>query len=176
MKNLSSLLFGIIICLGCEVNTTPTDTSPDKEDTNQNITDSSSSSSSSSSGGMIECIPTTCAEQDKNCGEMDNGCGVSLKCGECDLNKYQYGCGIDYHVDENTQWYIPTPNVCGGGCYRYPSGNNFCDKQTIYTVDWGCISRYGNPAPANPLPPKTDCIPAPTEQTNLAPYVWCCTE
>ncbi len=43
-------------------------------------------------GGICTCIPTTCAQQGKNCGTTSDGCGTMLTCGTC-----------------------TPPNSCGGG-------------------------------------------------------------
>jgi hypothetical protein len=47
------------------------------------------------------CTPTTCAAQGKNCGEIPNGCGGTLPCGDC--------TGIDSCGGGGTA------NVCGAG-------------------------------------------------------------
>ena len=33
--------------------------------------------------GACGCTPTTCADEGKNCGQIDDGCGVMLACGSC---------------------------------------------------------------------------------------------
>ncbi|MCA9880597.1 MAG: hypothetical protein KC442_22530 [Thermomicrobiales bacterium] len=50
--------------------------------------------------GVCGCTPTTCAAQGKNCGEIANGCGGALDCGECTEDHHTCGGG-------------GTPNVCG---------------------------------------------------------------
>lgn len=50
--------------------------------------------------GACGCTPTTCAAQGKNCGEIADGCGGTLDCGECEESDQTCGGG-------------GTPNVCG---------------------------------------------------------------
>ena len=33
--------------------------------------------------GVCGCTPTTCEDEDKNCGQINDGCGVMLDCGSC---------------------------------------------------------------------------------------------
>jgi Periplasmic component of the Tol biopolymer transport system len=53
------------------------------------------------------CVPTSCETQGKNCGEISDGCGGTLACGECAGNLSCGGAG--------------TENVCGAirTCYRF---------------------------------------------------------
>lgn len=53
------------------------------------------------------CVPLTCESQGKNCGEISDGCGGTVICGEC---QGDFSCGGS-----------GTPNVCGSTqtCYRY---------------------------------------------------------
>ncbi len=47
------------------------------------------------------CQPTTCSKEGKNCGEIPDGCGNTLRCGSCPQGETCGGSG--------------TPNLCGAG-------------------------------------------------------------
>ena len=50
--------------------------------------------------GTCGCTPTTCEAEEKNCGNIPDGCGGTLDCGECMQDRQTCGGG-------------GTPNVCG---------------------------------------------------------------
>src|SRR5690349_9504934 len=57
-------------------------------------------SSTTTGGDAGNCTPTTCAAEQKNCGDIVDGCGKSLNCGTCTGGDT---CGGS------------SPNVCGVG-------------------------------------------------------------
>ncbi len=87
--------------------------------------------------GGAPCLPLSCAEQKRDCGPLDDGCGQTLDCGRCDGNDscggggtpglcgctprscvaqglncgaVDDGCGASVSCGE-----CSPPNVCGGG-------------------------------------------------------------
>lgn len=64
-------------------------------------------SSTNTGGDADTCTPTTCAAQSKNCGDIVDGCGKSLHCGDCS--------GTD---------------TCGGGSSANVCGAGTCTNTT----------------------------------------------
>lgn len=67
--------------------------------------------------GVCGCTPTTCEAEGKNCGDLPDACGKTLKCGECTGTRQTCGgSGI--------------PNVCGcladGVEFRYEGSCDPC--------------------------------------------------
>lgn len=58
------------------------------------------------------CVPRTCAQQNANCGTVDNGCGVQLNCGVCSGQQTCGGGG--------------TPNRCGCAAATCGSPGTVC--------------------------------------------------
>lgn len=116
----------------------------------------------------VLCTPTTCLKEHKNCGEIDDGCGNTLQCGNCDINKYQYGCGIEgYFIPDKSEYQSPLSNVCGGGCFNFGEQDSFgpCQNQLIHKFFWSCLTFGGKPTA--PIAPSKNCIP-------INSYDWCC--
>lgn len=57
-------------------------------------------------GGGANCIPTTCAAQGDNCGQIADGCGGSIDCGVCTSPQT---CGGGGHANV-----CSSPGVCNG--------------------------------------------------------------
>jgi len=93
-KNLSaSYLLALVTCsawlIGCE---TPDGDSfafnaPSKHDAGQEAADDTASSFPDS------CVPTTCEEQNAQCGTLPDGCGATIDCGECESGLVCGGAG-----------------------------------------------------------------------------------
>jgi hypothetical protein len=82
---------------------------------------------------MADCIPTTCAEQGKTCGTIDNGCGGKLSCGSC-----------------------TPPQTCGGGGVENVCGECIATTcaaagKNCGTIDNGCGGRINCGSCAPPL-------------------------
>lgn len=105
------------------------------------------------------CTTTTCEEQGKNCGTIDNNCGKSLNCGTCDPNKYQTTCG-DAKIGD-----FPSPNVCGGGCILWTENSINCVGESNAKNLWLCTSAA---KPIMPEPPLADCV------STTDDHLWCC--
>lgn len=160
---------------------------------------SSSSAASSSTGGGeggetssggqggSGCVPKTCTDLGKDCGDVDDGCGAQIDCGLCVAPDSCGGGG--------------TPNVCGGCTPKTCASENvLCG-----TLDDGCgnlldcgdykywqICNYGAPLYTCDCPMthlySVTCVgdnlgssppPYPTCIVNPAPDgggTWCCNE
>lgn len=76
------------------------------------------------------CLPTTCESQGKNCGEIADGCGGTLSCGDCSGNESCGGggtenvCGVAGALPTGPNTPTPSPepppaNTPPVTCYRY---------------------------------------------------------
>ncbi|MBM4783737.1 MAG: hypothetical protein GQE15_39210, partial [Archangiaceae bacterium] len=76
----------------------------------------------SSTGGGSTCLPRTCVGEQKNCGQISDGCGGMLDCGRCEISGETCGgsgianrCGVG----------ACTPTTCtaqGKNCGQIPDG------------------------------------------------------
>jgi len=81
--------------------------------------------------GIDSCVPRSCVELQLNCGSVDNGCGVQIDCGACDLLHLCGGGGIanvcgpdgyEGHCTNTVQDCGETGVDCGGECRACPVG------------------------------------------------------
>lgn len=70
------------------------------------------------------CMPTTCAQMGKNCGQISDGCGGLIACGNCPSPQTCGGGGI--------------PNECGGGGTACSDGIDNDDDTLTDLADPGC--------------------------------------
>lgn len=76
------MLSSVVVLLGCGA-PVPDGSETALGSTTELGTDSTASPLDSSSSETT-CVPTSCAEQGKNCGSIPDGCGLELDCGECE--------------------------------------------------------------------------------------------
>ncbi len=111
------------------------------------------------------CTPKTCDQQGLECGEATDGCGLKLDCGGCDLNNFYLECGGKPAPNSDGTFPPSQPNMCEGGCTRYPAQDANCAGMGKPTKAMLCSKEN------NTNPPEPGCN---SQAEVFLPSVWCC--